>query len=433
MAAIAGMTDIGEVPHIIIGGGLIGVSTLYELASRGEPALLLEAGEGVASQTSFANGGMLTPSMPDPWNSPGVAGHLIESLFDPKSSLKLRWKAIPGLSVWGLQFLRNSAPRRHSATTDANYRLAAFSTEVTDELRRNLRLDYDFASSGTLKVFENEAAMDGPLALALRLEAFGLNFECVDRNRAVEIEPQLSTIRQRIAGALHYPNDHVGDARKFTTALAEKAVKCGGEIRFGSRVDEVVVESGKVRGVRTGSSVMAARSVILAAGTAAANLARPLGLRLPIAPAKGYSFTVDARSLGNEMPRVPVIDDAMHAAVVPLGERLRFVGTAEFTGFDRRIDPVRVENLKSLFHRMFPHLSEKIDVEPGEAWAGFRPMSADGRPFIGPAPVERLWLNCGHGHLGWTKAVGSARLLVDQMLGAPADIDPSPYHLKRGR
>lgn len=427
--SLTGSTD--EFPIIIVGGGLIGVSTLYELVSRGEKAVLLEAGDCVAGETSFANGGMLTPSMPDPWNGPGVAGHLLESLFDPRSSLKLRWKAIPGLTFWGLKFLRHSSTKRHGATTDANYQLAANSTELTNDLRKVLGLDYDFSDRGTLKVFETEEAMEGPLALARRLQSFGLKFEALNRDATVAVEPQLANIKDRIAGALRFPNDRVGDARKFTEALAESALKAGGQIRYNTRVDRIRREGGRISGVVVGDEHLSARAVILAAGTGTVQLARPLGIRLPIAPAKGYSYTVDARSLGDRMPRVPVIDDAMHAAVVPLGDRLRFVGTAEFTGFDPRIDPVRIDNLKSLFQRMYTHLSGDIDIDDGKAWAGFRPMSADGRPFIGPSPVDGLWLNCGHGHLGWTKAVGSARLLVDQMLGTDTLIDPAPFRFDR--
>lgn len=420
-------------PIVIVGGGLLGVATLYELVSRGEPAVLLEANQSVADETSFANGGMLTPSMPDPWNSPGVGAHLIESLFDPKSPLKLRWKAIPGLTFWGLEFLRNSAPKRHAATTDANYHLASYSTKKTDDLRRELGLKYDFSDTGTLKVFESEAAMDGPRALAERLEVHGLKFEALDREQTIAAEPQLGPIKDRIVGALRYPDDHVGDARKFTQDLSKRAMAAGGEIRFGARVDRILREDGRVSGVEVGGEVLKAKSLVLAAGVSAAGLGRALGIRLPIAPAKGYSFTIDASALGNEMPRVPVIDDAMHAAVVPLGQRLRFVGTAEFAGRDTNIDPVRVDNLKALFERMYPHLSDRVDLSTGQAWAGFRPMSADGRPFISQSPIEGLWLNCGHGHLGWTKAVGSARLLADQMLGTPTEIDATPFRYKRGR
>ena len=414
-------------PIIVIGGGLIGVTTLYELASRGLPCLLLEMLDGVAEETSFANGGMQTPSMPDPWNSPGVGHHLLESLFDPRSSMKLRWSAIPGLTLWGLQFLRNSVPSRHEATTIANYHLAAYSTKLTDEWRTRAGLCYDNNSAGTLKVFETQASMDAASMLAERLSHHGLRYEALDTADVIAAEPQLAEIRERITGGLKFPDDRTGDARQFTQSLAAKATAMGGVVRIGTHVRRVLSEGGQASAVETNAGIIPARAVVLATGTAAPVLARSHSIRLPVAPAKGYSYTVDARSLGSDMINIPVIDDVMHAAVVPIGSRLRFVGTAEFAGQNKQIDPVRVCNLKSLFHRLFPHLVDKIDLEGGSAWAGLRPMSADGRPIIGASPLSGLWLNCGHGHLGWTKAAGSAKLLVDLMQQAPTDIDPLPY------
>jgi D-amino-acid dehydrogenase len=414
-------------PIIIIGGGLIGTATLYELSRRGLPCLLLEARDGLAEETSFANGGMQTPSMPDPWNSPGVGKHLIESLFDPRSAMKLRWKAIPGLTFWGLRFLRNSVPARHAATTTANYTLAAYSTALTDAWRASAGLTYDYSATGTLKVFETQAAMDAAQSLAESLSPYGLRYDAVDTAGVVAAEPQLENIRDRLIGGLKFPDDRTGDARQFTLSLAGKAQALGGTIRTGLPVRRIVTEGGRAVAVEMEGGVLPARAIVLAAGTTAPALAAPHGVPLPVAPAKGYSYTVDASSLGNRMIRVPVIDDVMHAAVVPIGNRLRFVGTAEFAGMNKQIDPVRVDNLKSLFHRLFPHLSNQIDLSSGTAWAGLRPMSADGRPFIGASPLPGLWLNCGHGHLGWTKAAGSAKLLADLIEGKPADIDPAPY------
>ncbi|MEZ6011611.1 MAG: FAD-dependent oxidoreductase [Hyphomonas sp.] len=418
-------------PVIVIGGGLIGVATLYELTSRGLPCLLLETRDGVAEETSFANGGMQTPSMPDPWNSPGVGHHLLESLFDPRSSMKLRWTAIPGLTLWGLQFLRNSVPSRHEATTVANYHLAAYSTRLTDEWRARAGLSYDYNNAGTLKVFETDASMDAASMLAERLSRHGLRYEILDKAGVISAEPQLAAIRERIVGGLKFPDDRTGDARQFTQSLAARATASGGVIRTGTQVLRILSEGGRAIAVETNAGIIPARAVVLATGTTAPVLAGSHGIRLPIAPAKGYSYTVDASPLGGEMIRIPVIDDVMHAAVVPIGSRLRFVGTAEFAGQNKQIDPVRVDNLKSLFHRLFPHLVERIDLSGGSAWAGLRPMSADGRPIIGASPLPGLWLNCGHGHLGWTKAAGSAKLLADLMQDRATDIDPAPYAYDR--
>ena len=345
--------------------------------------------------------------------------------------MKLRWSAIPGLTFWGLQFLRNSAASRHNQTVLANYQLAAYSTQLTERMRIELNLSYCASSLGTLKIFETAKAMAGPRAMAERLAAYGLNFQPLDAAQTIEIEPQLSPIRERIAGSLRFPDDGCGDAHLFTRALAEKAKELGGEIRLSTRAIRLHRQTGRITAVETDKGIVPAETIILANGVSAPDLARPLGIRLPIAPAKGYSYTVSSVSLGNDAPHVPVIDDAMHAAVVPLGNRLRVVGTAEFAGRNTRIDPARIENLKRLLARLYPNLETRLDRVQGDAWAGLRPMSADGRPIIGASPVNGLWLNCGHGHLGWTKAAGSAKLLADLILGASTDLDPALFSYLR--
>lgn len=399
---------------LIVGGGLIGVSTLYELVSRGHSATLFESADDLATGASFANGAMLTPSMPDPWNGPGVWRHLLSSLFDPASAMKLHWLQIPALTIWGAKFLAGSTRKRHDATTLSNFKLCAASLERTRYLASELGLEFNQADLGTLKIFESEEAMAGPLALANRLAGLGLEFERLDAAGAIDIEPQLEPIRGRIAGALRFPGDGIGDARKFVLALAEKAKALGGKVATGAAVKSLIREGATISGLRTDDADHLG-NVILCAGVDTPRLARSVKVNVPVKPAKGYSFTVDAGALGNRMPRVPVIDDAMHAAVVPLGDRLRFVGTAEFAGFDRSIQQVRIDNLIALFQRMYPELHAELDLSTAQPWAGLRPMSADGQPIIGATARQGLWLNCGHGHLGWTMACGSAQRLVNEI------------------
>lgn len=415
---------------IIVGGGVIGAAMLHELALRGVCATLIEAETGIGLGTSYANGGMQTASMPDPWNGPGVGKHLIASLFDPRSAMKLRAAAIPGMIGWGLRFLACSTAARHRAATRANYALCAYSVARTEALHADCDFDYDRSDAGAMKIFETAAAMQGPLAIAEDLGGFGLRFERLSADDAVAREPQLAAMRARMAGALYFPDDRVGDARKFAVEAARRAGLLGANVVTGTRVDRLIVRNGRVIGAAAGDRAWHG-DVVLAAGGDGAALARPVGVSLPIRPAKGYSLTVDADALGKDMPRIAVIDDAMHAALVPIGNRLRLAGTAEFAGRDHRIDPVRIANLVALLRRVYPHLADRVDVEAGEPWVGLRPMSADGKPIIGPSPVEGLWLNCGHGHLGWTMAAGSASILADRMLGKSPEIDAAPFLLQR--
>ncbi len=418
---------------LIIGGGLIGVTTLHELAARGREVVLLEARDGLAEGASQANGGMATPSMPEPWNSPGVWRHLAASLFDPYAAMKLRFKAIPGLAFWGLQFLHGAQPRLHHAAAVANFALARYSLDRIRALTEQFGLDYDGADCGTMKIFESREAMTEPRRQAELLHSLGQPFEDLDTDGAIAHEPLLASVRERIAGALFFPADRVGDARKFTLQVAEHARRAGGDVRCGAGASELICERNRVTGVKlnTGEE-MRADDIVVATGVDAPALTGPLGVRPPIQPAKGYSLTLTPPA-GAVLPGLPVLDDAMHAAVVPLGERIRLVGTAEFAGADRTLRETRIDNLYRLFQRLLPDLAAQTPLSEGAPWTGLRPMSADGPPFIGPTKVGGLWLNCGHGHLGWTMSAGSASLLADQMEGVATAIDPSPYHYTKKR
>lgn len=416
---------------VIVGGGLAGAATFFELARRGLDPVLVEGADDLALGASYANGAMLTPSMSDPWNGPGVGRQLAASLFDPGSPMKLHLSQVPALARWGLAFLANSTAGRHWLATEANFRLARYSLEGTHDIARMLDLELGESPAGSLKIFATREAMAGPLALGRRLAESGLAFDVLDADGAVAVEPMLAPIAGRIAGAIRYPNDAVGDARRFTLALGAAARQAGGEVRLGERVQRLE-RAGAGFTVHTDKGTLHGRRVVLAAGVAAPRLARRFGVRLPIRPAKGYSLTYRLQP-GAQRPRTAIIDDAMHAAVVPLGDRLRVVGTAEFAGENRTVDPRRIDNLAGLLARVYPEFVPALDRDSAEGWAGLRPMSADGRPFVGPAPQDGVWINAGHGHLGWTMAVGSARLLADLMTGTAPAIDPRPYAIGPGR
>jgi len=259
----------------------------------------------------------------------------------------------------------------------------------------------------------------------------GLRFDVLDAEGAVALEPALAAIKGRIACAIHYPEDAVGDARLFVERIAAAARQAKGEVRLNTAVQKISAENGGFR-IELASSLLTARRVVIAAGTASPKLAKASGVSLPIKPAKGYSLTYPLPA-SVAAPRIPVVDDAMHAAVVPLGDRIRVAGTAEFAGHNRTLDPQRVENLALLLERLYPDLAPHLDARAAQGWTGLRPMSADGRPFIGETSVPGLWINAGHGHLGWTMAVGSARLLADLMQGRTPEIDPRPYSVGRNR
>lgn len=411
---------------IIVGAGLAGATSAYVLARAGYSVRVFEASPAPGLETSFANGGMLTPSMPDPWNGPGVWRHLLSSLFDPSSSLMLRPRAIPSLLGWGPRFLLNARPQRFAASTRANFLLARYSTELTRRWRQEERLEFDCSDVGTIKFFRDRDAMAGPLAISHSLADLGLRFVVLGRPDVVALEPALAPIAGRIAGAIHFPDDLAGDAYKFTCAMAQRAREMRARFFYNAPVQAIATEGSRAIGVRSGGSFYHADAVVVAAANNSRRLLRRLGLGLPVRPAKGYSVTFDLVD-GRSAPRHAVVDDAMHAAAVPLGARLRLAGTAEFTGEDLSISQPRVESLLRLLREIYPSIASSLDPTTARSWAGLRPMSADGRPFIGPTRIRGLFLNTGHGHLGWTFAAGSAEFLRSLIAGEKPALAPEPY------
>jgi len=415
---------------IVIGGGLAGVCTLYELAADGIPATLLEAEPELACGASFANGGLLVPGLADPWNSPGVHKHLLSALFDPASSMQIRWRALPGLAPWGVKFLLSSRAGIFRQATIAGYLLSRYSVDRTLLLADSLGLDCDAKTAGCLKLFAHPSEMRDPLKVCEMLQAHGSRWEVLDTQGVLALEPSLIRAAGNISGGIYYPDEASGDARSFTLSLADRARSLGARIRTGARVSRIVMEQGCATGVIVNGENLDGE-VVLAAGIDSPRLSRRLGLRLAIKPAKGYSLTMDTSGAAEEGPKIPIMDQHGHVGIVPLGQRLRLVGTAEFAGRDDSIPQARIDKLFSVFRRLFPHLADRLDSSAALAWAGLRPVSPDGMPYIGATATPGLWVNSGHGSMGWSMAPGSARLLVDLMQGRDPAIDPSPFSVRR--
>ena len=413
-------------PTLVIGGGLIGLATAHALLERGEPVRLLEAREGVALETSFANGGMLTPSMAEPWNGPGVHRHLAASLLRPSPSMQLRFRALPSLAAWGVRFLRNSTPERFAAATTDNYRLAVHSRELTLALTSSLQLDFDLRDTGTLAVFTDEEDFAERRSICELLAPLGMGVEYLDAAGVCNIEPALAAVADRFVGGIWLPGDSMGDAHGFCLALAERLERDGARIEPGAKVDGILVERGAVRGVSTGAGRIDASRVVVAAGASAPHLLKSHGIPLPVRPAKGYSLTYDCGGLG-DLPSVAIVDESCHAVVSRFGERMRIVGTAEFAGFDKSIAPFRIDHLHGVLEGLLPRIAAAVDRGAGLEWTGLRPMSADGRPLIGWTGVEGLFVNGGHGALGWTMAMGSADVLADLLTGREPAVDHRPF------
>lgn len=409
---------------LVIGGGVIGVASAYELVKAGYDVRLIEANDSPALETSFANGGLLTPSMSDPWNAPGVSKDLIRYLGKANAPMLLRLKALPSLAFWGTLFLKHAAPAHFDRALKANTELSLYSMQVMHELLEQTPLDFDLNPKGVLKIYRNQQAFENGIHKMEKVAGLSVVTEVLTRDALIAKELSLRAISHELVGGLYFPNDMSGDAARFTKALAAHLEIYGTQIICGETAENLLVANGRIQGVKTNKGIWEADHIVLACGSWTGKLLTPLWRGLPVKPVKGYSLTLQKPSTATDtnIPQIPIVDDDLHAAITPLGDRIRVAGTAEFTGFDRRLTADRLLNLQMLLKAILPDAADELLRGDQQNWCGFRPVSADGTPYIGATPVKGLYLNTGHGPFGWTMAMGSARLLAKVISQEKAEI-----------
>lgn len=415
---------------MVIGGGLMGTVTAWYLLEAGFEVTLLERHDELASEGSHANGGILHAGHADPWNTPAVVGRLLRWIGREESPLLLRPSRLPGMMRWGLGFLRCSNASHHARVTGDNTRLAVYSRSLMGNLREQAGLDYDAARLGSMKIFRSGDGLQQAANDAERIRSLGVRSDVLDAERAVQLEPSLAGIREHLAGGVHFPDDESGDACRFVRGLGRALTERGARLRTGEVVQRIERDVYGISGVVTARETLTADRYVLASGVDAPRLARPLGLRLPIEPVKGYSATLPVDDSA-DVPRVPLIDEQHQVVITRLGGRLRVAGTAEFAGHDRAIRPRRVEIVLRQALSNFPSLAERIDRTRAEPWACLRPVTMDGAPILGESGIPGLYLNTGAGHLGWTLAAATGRLVADVVTGREPELDVTPYALGR--
>ena len=420
----------GHMHVLIIGAGLLGLTTAYFLRLSGATVTVVDRQPGVGLETSFANGAMLHASQANPWNEPGVLGMAIRMLGREDSPLLVRPRAIPALWRWGLAFVKHSTPARYLRNFEKNAHLARYSLDQMAVLRTALALNYDQQQRGTIKLFRTESEVARAARFCVQLSAWGIRHEVINASRAIQLEPALAPIEAQLAGGLYFPGDESGDAYRFCELLAKHLQHDGVEFLFDTPV-------ARIRSGLTGKPVahtahgeLTAEAIVLAAGSYTPLLAYTAGLKVPVAPVKGYSITLACNGW-QAGPQVPIIDDHLHAAVCPLGDRLRVAGTAEFAGYDLSLTPSRIANLFALVLKLYPNFAPFLSRDTATQWTGLRPMSCDGVGIMGRTCAPGIFLNTGHGPLGWTMAAGAGRLVADEITGRSTELAAAPYRLAR--
>ena len=415
---------------LVLGGGVIGVSTAYYLARGGADVTVLEREEGVALETSFANAGQVSPGYSTPWAAPGIPMKALKWMFQKHAPLAIRLDGSMFQLRWMAQMLRNCTSERYAVNKERMTRIAEYSRDCLRQLRQDTGVEYEQRTMGTLQVFRTPKQLAAAHRDTEVLDECGVPYRMMtDPAALTEYEPALAHA-QGLVGGLQLPGDETGDCQRFTTALADKARALGVKFRFGVRIAEVRQRGGQISGVRLDGEaheVLTADRYVMALGSYSRAMAETLGLDLPVYPVKGYSLTIPLVD-ESRAPRSTVMDETYKVAVTRFDQRIRVGGMAELGGFDLRLNPARRATLEMVTNGLF---AGGGDVPAATFWTGLRPMTPDGTPIVGATRIPNLLLNTGHGTLGWTMAAGSGKLVADLTLGHTPDISTEGLGLNR--
>ncbi|TYL81206.1 D-amino acid dehydrogenase [Bradyrhizobium cytisi] len=412
---------------LILGSGVIGVTSAYYLARAGHEVTVVDRQPEPALETSFANAGEVSPGYSSPWAGPGVPVKAVKWLLMKHGPLVVRPKLDPVMWVWLLKMLRNCTSARYAVNKSRMIPIAEYSRDCLRDLRRDIGIQYDERTRGTLQLFRYQAQLDGTGEDIAVLKQYGVPYEVLSREGCIAVEPALAGVKEKFAGGLRLPQDETGDCHMFTQALAKHAEALGVRFMFNTGIDRIVTDGTRLSGVATSAGMLQADAYVLALGSWSSRLVAPLGISLPVYPVKGYSITVPIKDASGA-PESTVMDESYKVAITRLGNRIRVGGTAEISGFSTKLYDARRATLDHSLTDLFPRGG---DLSKATFWSGLRPMTPDGPPVIGPTRYSNLHLNTGHGTLGWTMSCGSGRVLADMLSGKKPEVDVSALTVDR--
>jgi D-amino-acid dehydrogenase len=414
---------------IVMGAGVIGVTTGYYLAKAGVEVSVVDRQPGAALETSFANAGEISPGYASPWAGPGVPLKAVQWILDKHGPLVMRPQFDPAMWRWILQMLRNCTSARYAINKSRMVPIAEYSRDCLRALRAETGIVYDHRSQGTLQLFRKQSQFDSVGKDLAVLRQYGVPFETLDREGCIRAEPALAAAPASFVGGLRLPDDETGDCHLFTQRLMAMAEDAGAGFVPNTRIENIAVENDRVSAIVTESGPMVADAYVMALGSFSPLLLRPIGIDIPVYPVKGYSITVPLADEAGA-PQSTVMDETYKVAITRLGDRIRVGGTAEVGGYRIKLAAGRRETLERSLRDLFPRGG---DLNGLSFWSGLRPMTPDGPPIIGKTRYRNLYLNTGHGTLGWTMACGAGRIVTDQLLGRRPEIPTEGLSLERYR
>ncbi|MBS1031458.1 D-amino acid dehydrogenase [Gluconobacter cerinus] len=412
---------------IVMGAGVIGVTTAWYLAQEGHEVEVIDRQPGVGLETSFANAGQVSPGYSTPWAMPGLPFKVAKWMTSKHSPLIIRPRFDTAMFRFMGELLANCSEKAYDINKSRMLRIAEYARDKIDALRDETGITYDGDQKGLIQLFRTDAQVEHAAEDMRLLAESGVDHQLLNVDEIIAHEPGLAHARHRLRGGLRLPGDQTGDAHLFTRRLAAMAEQKGVKFRLGTTIEAIEAADKSIVSIRTSAGRMTADAYVLALGSYSPRLMKPLELRLPIYPVKGYSLTMPITD-ESRAPVSTVNDETYKVAITRLGDRIRIGGTAELTGFSLRLSPDRRETLELSFNEMYGG----GDLSAARYWTGLRPCTPDGTPIVGPAPrYGNLWLNTGHGTLGWTMAAGSGQIVADQISGRQTAIPSLDLSLDR--
>lgn len=415
-----------EMRVIVLGSGVIGVASAYYLAQQGAEVTVLDRQAGPAEETSFGNAGQISPGYSTPWAAPGIPFKAVKWMFQHHAPLAINLDGSMWQLQWMAQMLKNCNPQSYAVNKERMMRVAEYSRDCLRELRKDTGINYENRAKGTLQLFRKEAQMEAVQRDISVLQECGVSYELLNGNELGRVEPALANTQDKLVGGLHLPNDETGDCYLFTNALAQIAKELGVNFQFNQNVEKLIVEGDEIKGVQVNGKVLTADRYVLAFGSYSRDFLKPLDLQLPVYPVKGYSLTIPIVDPAFA-PQSTVLDETYKIAITRFDQRIRVGGMAELSGFNLGLNEDRRATLQMVTQDLFPG----GDMTQASFWTGLRPMTPDSTPIIGATRFKNLFLNTGHGTLGWTMACGSGKLISDIVLNHKTEISTDGLSIQR--
>jgi D-amino-acid dehydrogenase len=411
---------------VVLGSGVVGVTSAYYLARAGHEVTVIDREAGPALETSFANAGQISPGYASPWAAPGVPLKAIKWMFQKHAPLAIRLDGTQFQLQWMWQMLQNCTAERYAVNKGRMVRLAEYSRDCMQALRADTGIEYEGRTGGTLQVFRTQQQFDGAAKDIAVLKDANVPFELLTANEVARAEPALAATSHKLTGGLRLPGDETGDCQIFTTQLAAMAESLGVKFRYNTPIDAFAMTSGRISGVKCGAELVSADAFVVALGSYSTQFLSGI-VKIPVYPLKGYSITAPIINAA-AAPVSTVLDETYKIAITRFDDRIRVGGMAEIVGFDKSLRQARRETLEMCVNDLFPGGG---DTTKASFWTGLRPMTPDGTPVVGRTPVSNLFLNTGHGTLGWTMSCGSGQLLADLISGKQPAIQSGDLSVHR--